>query len=103
MSKTDHGVDAVIEALAVYRATRLLQQDDLPPLPQLREQLMERYGASPWSALLDCPWCLSPHLAVMLLICKRIAPGLTRLLTRALAASAVTGILSGLVKYLDRE
>jgi hypothetical protein len=88
------GVDVVIEALAVYRATRLLQQDDLPPLPQIREQLMERYGATSWSQLLDCPWCLSVWVAGGSRLLRAVAPRLWRVLAGVLASSAVAGVIS---------
>lgn len=94
MTSRNPGVEVVIEALAVYRATRLLQQDDLPPLPQIREKLMQRYGASPWSALLDCPWCLSVWTGAGLLALRRVAPRIHDVLVRVLASSAVTGMIS---------
>jgi hypothetical protein len=96
-----NGTDHVLEALAVYRATKLLQDDDLPPLPAIRDKLMQRWGATPWSALIDCPWCLSVHLAAILLICSKIAPRLTRLTVRVLAYSAVTGLISETVSWLE--
>lgn len=101
MTNRNPGVDAVIEALAVYRATRLLQQDDLPPLPQLREQLMERYGASPWSALLDCPWCLSVWVAGASRLLRAVAPRLWRIGAGVLASSAVAGMISEWLASLD--
>jgi len=86
--------ELVLDAVAVYRATKLLQQDDIPPLPHIREELMQRYGASPWSALLDCPYCLSVWLAGGAVIFRRVAPRVWRVLARVLASSAVAGVIS---------
>lgn len=78
--------------LAVYRATRLLQRDTVPPLPALRDTLMNRYGATSASELLDCPWCLSIWLAALLGLLRLACPRLGDALITVLAASAVTGL-----------
>ena len=80
--------------LAVYRATRLLQRDEVPPLPELRAKLMDRYGTSRWSVLMDCPWCLAIWLAAALLVLRAASPRLHAALVAVLAASAVTGIIT---------
>jgi Protein of unknown function (DUF1360). len=92
-----------IDALATYRLTRLLQQDTLPPLLAIRDRLMARYGASPWSELLNCPWCLSVWLGAVVAVLRRVCPRLWGLAAHALAASAVTGLLSQVSAELDRE
>jgi hypothetical protein len=83
--------------LAVYRATRLLQRDDVWPLPEVRAKIMDRYGTSRWSVLLDCPWCLSVWVAAGLLVLRAACPRLHAALVAVLAASAVTGIITHLV------
>lgn len=93
--------EIVLDAVAVYRATKLLQQDDIPPLPQIREKLMQRYGASPWSALLDCPWCLSIWVAGGAVAFRRVAPRVWRVLARVLASSAVAGVISEMLEYVE--
>lgn len=80
-------------ALAVYRATRLLQRDEVPPLPTWRAKLMDSYGASPWSALLDCPWCLSVWVAAGLWLLRAACPRLAQPLIAVLASSAVAGLV----------
>lgn len=82
--------------LATYRAVRLLQRDDVWPLPELRGELQanDRFMNSRWSALLDCPWCLSPYLAAGLLLLRMISPRLHAFLVAVLASSAVAGLLS---------
>lgn len=101
MSRTNPGVELVIETLAVYRATRLLQRDDLPPLPEIREKLMDRYGASPWSALIDCPWCLGVWVGGASALLRAVAPRLWRIGATVLASSAVAGLISEWVASMD--
>lgn len=95
--KTDH----VLEALAVYRATKLLQDDDLPPLPAIRDKLMARYGTSPWSALLDCPWCLSVWVGAASVGLRHLAPRFWRIGASVLASSAVAGVISEWLANLE--
>lgn len=87
-------VNTVASWLAVYRLTRLVQRDDVWPLPEVRAKIMARYGATRWSALLDCPWCASPWIAAGLLVLRAAAPRLHTALVSVLAASAVAGIVT---------
>jgi hypothetical protein len=84
----------VAEWLACYRAVRLLQRDDVWPLPEARAAIMKRWGTSRWSALLDCPWCLSVWVAAVLAVLRVAAPRLHGLVVAVLAASATTGIVT---------
>lgn len=97
---TDKPGEIVLDAIAVYRLVRLLQKDTLPPLPALRGKLMDRHGAHPLSELIDCPWCLSPYVYVLLRCARRLAPKLTDFAVRALVASAFTGVASTVVERL---
>lgn len=83
---------AAVDALATYRLTKLLQQDDLPPLPKLRRVLFVRYGARPVGQLLDCPWCLSVWVGALVVLARRVYPRVWDPVAAVLAASAVTGI-----------
>jgi len=86
--------------LAVFRATRLLQRDDVPPLPAWRAKLMDRYGSSVWSALLDCPWCLSVWVAAGLLLLRSACPRVAQPLITVLASSAVAGVVTELLDVI---
>jgi hypothetical protein len=97
------GTRVAIDALAVFRLTKLLQNDTIPPLPALRQAYMRRYGATPWGELVDCPWCLSMWLGGLALLADRVSPRVWGLVSRVLAASAVTGLLSLVAAELDRE
>lgn len=84
-----------VNALAAYRVTRLLQVDDLPPLPVLRERLMARYGDKPIGSLIDCPWCLGFWVSAGVVLAA--ASPYRRAwepLAGALALSAVVGLVS---------
>lgn len=44
--------------LAVHRLTRLVQDDEVWPMPELREAYLRRVGETRWADLASCPWCL---------------------------------------------
>lgn len=92
--------DDVVDALAVYRLTRLVVEDRVPFGP-LREAVKRRAlrdwdptsVESPYLVeLLSCRWCASVWVAMAVLVLRRL-PG-WKYLARILAASAVTGLLS---------
>jgi hypothetical protein len=85
-------VASVTDALATYRLTKLLQHDDLPPLPKLRHAFYVRYGARPVGQLVDCPWCLSVWIGALVVLARRVCPRVWDPVAATLAASAVTGI-----------
>lgn len=87
--------ESVIDALATYRLTRLVQRDTLPPVRRAREHVMES-DEVPESVkeLLDCPWCLSFWVGLLVVWLRRAAPRAWRPVALALAASAVTGLIS---------
>lgn len=89
-------MEQLIDALAVYRLTRLVQEDSLPPIVAMKQRAYERIDDDhPANELLDnCPWCLSFWMAILVLILRRTAPSAWRLLSRALAMSAIAGLLS---------
>jgi hypothetical protein len=92
-----------VDALATFRLTWLLQRDSLPPLPTLRRKLFVRFGASPVGDLIDCPWCLGMWVGFGVSTLRRVCPRLWDPIAHALAASAVTGLLSQVAAELDRE
>lgn len=90
--------DLVITSLATYRLTKLVIDDEI--LREPREVVLSRLYASDSALaqkaayLLTCPWCVSIWAAGGLLLLKVVSPGAYALIARALAASAVTGVLS---------
>lgn len=84
--------DVVVDALAVYRLTRLVQEDTLTE--PAREAVALVLGESRWSELLHCPWCLSVWLAGGVVLARRVFPRAWPAVARVLAYSAVTGLLT---------
>ncbi|RPJ71782.1 MAG: hypothetical protein EHM24_11295 [Acidobacteria bacterium] len=54
----------VVGVLAVARMTRLLIDDDFPPVAKLREFYVRRAPTS-YESLVECPWCMSPWVALV--------------------------------------
>jgi len=92
------GIRLAVQAAAAYRITRLLQEDQLPPLPALRRRMNSAVaqGAGPVAGELiymaNCPWCLGFWVSVAVLLADALAPRLWRPLATALALSALVGV-----------
>lgn len=84
----------LIATAAAYRITRLAQRDSLPPLPQVRQNLVDRWGDKPASELIDCPWCLGFWTSLAVFIAASSSDRAWRLLT-PLAMSTAVGFLAG--------
>jgi hypothetical protein len=83
----------VKDALAVYRITRLVIQDEIAA--DLRDRVFERYNPaeSKLGFFLTCPWCVSVWAGLGVVAARRFAPKLWDDLSTALAVSAVTGLI----------
>lgn len=88
--------EAVIDALAVHRLTKLAQDDEVWPVLELREAFQQRAGNTRWADLADCPWCLSMWIGVGVTAARAAFPRAWPLAARVLAGSAVAGHLAGL-------
>jgi hypothetical protein len=107
--------DLLLDALAVFRMTRLLTTDAL--LDEPRDAVLrwaeqgctcdntggEHWGDCPagrqwWrpkiGTLASCPWCMSAHVGLLVVAFRRFAPRLWTPLAKALAYSALTGLIS---------
>lgn len=99
-----NAVRLVVQAAAAYRITRLVQEDQLPPLPWLRRRMNEvaaadlndiSMGARVREELIymvNCPWCLGFWVSVAVLAADALTPRLWRPLATALALSAAVGL-----------
>lgn len=88
-------LDLALDALASYRLTKLVR-DDMITQP-LRDAVEQRHGPPDRSRvtyLLNCPWCLSVYFGLALALARGRLPGFTRVVSRALAVSALTGLLA---------
>lgn len=107
---TRNGVLLVVDALAVYRVTRLLTTDDIT-------SWLRSWLGAPWivvtdgqttvssgrprrglryqgSLLIACDWCLSVWVAVLVVVLQAVVGGVWDYLAAALAFTAVAGILA---------
>lgn len=90
--------DLLLDATATYRLTRLLVEDDLLDEPrdavtrwaEARETTLRRKVGT----LVLCPWCMSMWCGLLVVALRRVAPRLWDPLAKALAYSAVTGLIS---------
>lgn len=89
--------DLIVDALAVARLTRLVTEDTLPPIEAARRRATEwvhqRHGED-WAEGVTCPWCVSVHLAVGVLIARKVAPRAWSGAAKALAFSFAAGWLN---------
>lgn len=90
----DELLDSSTDALAVYRLVKLVREDKIMERP--REWWWSRHDpeSTQLGYLLSCPWCLSIYAAAALSVSRIVFPRFTRLLSRTLALSAVTGIMT---------
>ena len=88
--------EAVIDTLAVHRLTKLLQDDEVWPLPELREAVLARLGDSRWADLLTCPYCLGMWMAGLVVVLRIRFPLTWPWIARVLAGSAAAGHLAAL-------
>lgn len=88
---------AVVGALATYRATKLVLDDQIfeEPRAAVLKKLYELDTPASRKAayFLTCPWCVSIWAAGGLVLLKKVSPAAYDALTTVLAASAVTGVL----------
>jgi hypothetical protein len=86
--------ETVVDALAVHRLTALLQDDEVWPMPELREAFLRRAGDSRWADLESCPWCASMWLGAGVVVARWLFPRAWPVVARVLASSAVAGHLA---------
>jgi hypothetical protein len=55
----------VVGTLAVARLTRLIVDDDWPIIVWFRSMWDRVWKQSPWVALIECPFCVSPYIAAV--------------------------------------
>ena len=55
---------AVVAVLSVARITRLIVDDDYPPVKWATYQFVKRVPER-WGVLVECPWCVSPYVAAV--------------------------------------
>jgi hypothetical protein len=56
---------AIIGIIAVARLTRLVTDDEFPPMLWLRNKWIGMFPASGWAGLILCSFCVSPYIAAI--------------------------------------
>lgn len=84
----------LVDALAVYRATRLLTRDSLPLVARPRDAVVRRWGETSLGYFVECPWCVSVWIAAVAVAGRVLLPEWWTPLALVLALSAVTGLLA---------
>lgn len=89
--------DDLLDAIAVYRIVRFLQQDSL--IEDQREYVINRWGGGylRLGELLQCPWCLSIWVGAGVVLARTTAPRVWGMVARGLAFSAGAGVISELM------
>lgn len=83
----------VIDALAAYRLTRLLQEDTFPLAEAVRDFVREK-GSDRFVEMFECPWCLGFWISAGVVGARRALPSAWHPVATALATSAVVGIIT---------
>lgn len=55
----------VVGTLAVARVSRLIVDDDFPPVAAVRRVWDRALGESAWSVLIECYFCVTPYFAAL--------------------------------------
>lgn len=84
----------VSDALAVYRLTKLVLDDEI--LADVRDRITERFPpeSTKTGYLLTCPWCVSIYLGGAVVAARLALPVQWDAASRALAFSAFTGLVA---------
>ena len=96
-----------LDVLATYRLTTLVKDDKI--LEDVRHLVFDRFGppsgehAHKVSYLLHCPWCLSVYFGGLAVAGRAVWPRGWRPLAKALAFSALTGLLSEARQHRNDE
>ena len=87
-------LDVSLDALATYRLTRLVVEDEITA--HLREMLWDRYdpGETKIGYLVTCPWCMSFWVGAGVVVARHTFPRTWSSVAKALTFSAVTGIIA---------
>lgn len=82
----------ISDALATHRLTKLVIDDKITE--DVRNKVWEKYPPdTKVGYLISCPWCVSIYVGVGVAVLRQVAPGAWNPLSRALAASSITGLI----------
>lgn len=85
-------VNVLVDIAASYRLTKLVMEDRLTE--DFRNLIYERFPRdSKLAYLIGCPWCVSVWAGLTIFTLRQISPETANIVSGALAASAVTGVV----------
>lgn len=85
----------ILYSLFAYRITRLITHDSLPPMARMRDYVLDRWGHSPWSELIVCPWCMGFWVSLgTVVVASTPADTVFRWVALPFAMSAIVGLLA---------
>jgi hypothetical protein len=87
----------LVEALASYRLTRLLQKDAFPPAKWVRDKVEDRGGKV--AELWECPWCLGMWTSLLVVTIVRRKPDVVR----ALAINVFVGVMREVEEVVEER
>jgi hypothetical protein len=90
-------VELAILCLGTYRATRLVTDDEFPPIFKARMWVKKKFGEEHWIAeLVSCRWCAGVWVSAGMLALRHFAHAIWLPITSVLALGAVAALLYGL-------
>lgn len=89
-----NGLELVVDALATYRLTRLIVEDEIAA--PVRNRVWEQFDPadSKVGYLLTCPWCVSIWVGAAVVAARRVSPATWEPVARMLTTSAVSGMIA---------
>lgn len=87
--------DLLVDALAAYRLTRLLQRDDITARQRMQIRRLVAHGWLPdWAeTLMGCPWCLGFWISCSVVLARHLAPRRWSSAASVLSLSALVGMI----------
>lgn len=91
-------LDVLVDIAAVYRVTRAVTRDSVPLTRIPRDAVRRRWPDSDAATLVTCDWCVSVWAGFAVTAARALTPRAWDPIARALAASAVTGIVASRIE-----
>lgn len=88
----------LVAALAAYRVSRLIIDDEWPPIVWFRRRVLDRFGKdSAWFTFISCYWCVGAYVSAAVAWVAFPSQSLREWALTAAAISAFVGVLGVLL------
>lgn len=91
----------LILSFATYRVARFIAQDSFPPMEQLRNKILYRDEEvdprNKWVVGLECPHCVGPYVAIIIVVIVNAMVGVPLPVIYALAVAGLQSAFASLV------